>query len=259
VNISDRTRRALQDFGLTDYEMKAYTSLLEYGVMTASQISASSKVPYSKIYEVLGSLERKGWVESNSGRPSKYYPKPPVEALEITKLRLESAMKDNERLIISELQPLYEKKEVHERPDIWIVRGESNILAKIRETLNRSQKELLIATPVLPESLARMLNPILTHLKGQGVKIMVMTAKAASHNILKTLTNVDEVRVRDQMFGGGLISDGKEVILLLSEEEKPTLAVWSIHVGLAKIAQTYFEYLWKNAKSLSLGDIKTSA
>ena len=72
MTISDKTRRSLQEFGLTDYEIRSYTSLLEIGPATASELSESSSVPYSKIYEVLGSLEKKGWIEMEHGRPSKY-------------------------------------------------------------------------------------------------------------------------------------------------------------------------------------------
>jgi len=48
------------------------------------------------------------------------------------------------------------------------------------------------------------------------------------------------------MFGGGVIVDGKEALLLLGEE-KPTLVIWSDHVGLVKFAKDYFQYLWESS------------
>jgi sugar-specific transcriptional regulator TrmB len=69
MTISDKARRSLQEFGLTDYEIRSYTSLLEIGPATASQLSEASSVPYSKIYEVLGSLEKKGWIEMEQVLP----------------------------------------------------------------------------------------------------------------------------------------------------------------------------------------------
>jgi hypothetical protein len=51
------------------------------------------------------------------------------------------------------------------------------------------------------------------------------------------------------MFGGGVIADGREVILLLGQEgdEAISLAIWSDHIGLSKFAKNYFEYLWADA------------
>ena len=62
MSISDKTRKALEKIGLTSYEIKTFSSLLKAGELTASELSQKSGVPYSKIYEVLGILEEKGWI-----------------------------------------------------------------------------------------------------------------------------------------------------------------------------------------------------
>jgi sugar-specific transcriptional regulator TrmB len=246
LTISDKARRSLQEFGLTDYEIRSYTSLLEIGPATASELSEASGVPYSKIYEVLGSLEKKGWIEMEHGRPSKYYPKPPSVALEITKSQLENALKTNEGLVLGELQPLYEKKGVREHPDIWIVRGNMNVLAKIREIIEHVQKEILAAVPTIPDPIAEMLIPLVKSIAEKGVKVQLMTMKSPMSTSMAKLTKFCEVRVREQMFGGGIIADSREVILLLGQEgeEAIALAIWSDHIGLAKFAKNYFGYLW---------------
>jgi len=248
--ISDRARRSLQEFGLTDYEIRSYTSLLEIGPATANELSEASGVPYSKIYEVLGSLEKKGWVEMEHGRPSKYYPKPPSVATEIARSQLENTLKTNETLILGELQPLYEKKGVRERPDIWIVRGNFNVLARIRETLEHVQKEILASVPTIPDPVAEMLIPLVKSIAERGVKVQLMTMKQPTSETMVKLANLCEVRTREQMFGGGIIADGREVILLLGQEgeEATSLAIWSDHVGLAKFAKNYFEYLWSDSR-----------
>jgi sugar-specific transcriptional regulator TrmB len=251
LTISDIARRSLQQLGLTDYEIRSYTSLLEIGPATASELSEASDVPYSKIYEVLGSLEKKGWIEMEHGRPSKYYPKPPSVAMEIARSQLETAFKTNETLVLEELQPLYEKKGVRERPDIWIVRGEFNVLAKVRETIEHVQKEILAAVPTLPDTIAEALIPIVKTIVDKGVKVQLMTMKAPMSESMGKLTKLCEVRVREQMFGGGIIADGREVILLLGQEgeEAVSLGIWSDHIGLAKFAKNYFEYLWADSSS----------
>ena len=64
INVEEKLRRALHNLGLTDYEMRAYISLLKAGKLTASELSEVAGVPYSKIYDVLENLEKKGWIRS---------------------------------------------------------------------------------------------------------------------------------------------------------------------------------------------------
>ncbi|RLF60605.1 MAG: hypothetical protein DRN25_02295 [Thermoplasmata archaeon] len=46
-------------FGLNKYEARAYLTLVKEGVSSAKEISKFSGVPYSRIYDVLDSLEKR--------------------------------------------------------------------------------------------------------------------------------------------------------------------------------------------------------
>jgi len=110
--VSEDAKKVLHEVGLTEYETRAYLILLERGVMTASEVSEYGGIPYSKVYETLNSLERKGWVEAERGRPSRYFPKAPSEALEAARLQLEDMVNSWKGVVMGELQPLYEKREL---------------------------------------------------------------------------------------------------------------------------------------------------
>jgi HTH-type transcriptional regulator, sugar sensing transcriptional regulator len=250
--VSERTRRALKDFGLTEYEIKAYIALVESGPMPASQLSTTAAIPYSKIYEILGNLERKGWAETEQGRPSKYFPKPPSAALDSSRIRMENTLKSSQADALSELQPLYETKGVQERPDIWIVRGQNNILEKIKETLGRTRRELLVAMPVVPESVISLATPLLSLMISRGIRVSLMVPSVTGRDVVRKLKGLGEVRVREQMFGGGMISDSSEIIILLGEEPEKglTLAISSDHEGLVKFGKIYFEFLWESSKPI---------
>ena len=252
MSVSPEAKKSLRELGLTHYEARAYLSLLEKSSMTASQVSEVADLPYSKVYETLNSLEKKGWIKIERGRPSRYHPKSPSEALEAAKLRFKSVMRAWERNVLGELQPLYEKREIREKPDIWIIRGEFNILAKLREMLNTVKNELMIAAPALSDTLVETVYPMLTHLQSIGVRILFMVSKDAKRGSIEKMADVAEVRVRDHMFGGGVIADGREAMLLLGEEERPTLVIWADHVGLVKLAKDYFRYLWDDPKIMTL-------
>lgn len=250
MSVSEKTRKALKEFGLTEYEAKVYVSLVESGTQAASELSRTSSIPYSKIYEILGNLERKGWVETEQGRPSKYYPKAPSTALESSRARLETTLKSSQEDAMEELQPLYERKGVREKPDIWIVRGQNNILDKIRETLGRTRRELFVAMPIAPDPIVSMALPILALMKGKGVNVSVMVPQTTSRETIRKLKGLAQVRTREQMFGGGIISDDNQIVILLGEDPQKglTLAISSDHIGLVKFGKSYFEYLWESSK-----------
>lgn len=248
MNITNQTRNALKAFGLTNHEINTYMVLLERGYLVASEISEASAVPYSKIYEILGSLEKKGWIETELGRPNSYYPKPPVEAIEATKNRMSALFKEGEKQVLEDLQPVYERKESREKPDIWIVRGEFNIFSRISDVCSRAKEELLVAIPTITEGLLKVFEPTLISIKQNKVPLNLLTNRGVDEVLLERLSRFGNVRLRDQMFGGGVVSDSKEVLLILGGEDKQSpLAIWSNHTSLAKFAKDYFEYLWREA------------
>lgn len=250
--LSDKAKRAMEAIGLTSYEVKAYTTLLIEGPLIAQELSTRSGVPYSKIYEVLGKLEEKGWVESDNSRPTKFYPKSPATALESMRMRMESEMKEAESVIMSELMPLYSKSGVKERPEIWVLRGLYNIVAKVKEVILASEKELLIALPAVAGSISKQMQPLLRELSDKGVRIVIIAAESTSSDVIKALSRVADVRLKDSMFGGGVISDSRQVILLLASERlsNEPLAILAEHTGLASFAKEYFNYLWKDARQI---------
>ncbi|HEY5630952.1 MAG TPA: helix-turn-helix domain-containing protein, partial [Nitrososphaeraceae archaeon] len=254
MNISDKSRKAMESLGLTGYEIKVYLALVESGKSTASEISKKSGVPYSKIYEVLNGLEDKGWSESDSSRPQKFFPRSPSSALEAMRMRIESGIKDNENLIIGELMPVYEKSGLRERPEIWVVRGMYNIAAKVNEIVQTCQQELLIALPQVVEDIARPVQPMLRILHDKGVKITVLVSEQTSPDTVRTISRIADVRLKNNMFGGGVIGDSRQVMILLGEGKSEVgkfepIAIWAEHIGLAGFAKDYFHYLWADAAS----------
>ncbi|GBC74685.1 hypothetical protein HRbin05_00731 [archaeon HR05] len=250
--ISEKARKAMEGIGLTSYEIKAYTTLLVEGALTAQELSIRAGVPYSKIYEVLGKLEEKGWIESDGSRPTKFYPRSPATALEAMKARMESEMRDAEATIVGELMPLYDKSGAKEKPEIWVLRGLHNILAKVKEVILGCEKELLVALPAVAEGMSKQMQPLLRQLREKGVRITILASESTSSEVIKALSRVAEVRFKDSMFGGGVISDSRQVILLLASERmgNEPLAILAEHTGLAGFAREYFNYLWKEARDI---------
>ncbi len=229
----------------------AYLALVKYGELTAGQVSENTSIPYSKVYTVLDSLEKKGWIEIKSGRPRLFYPKSPVEALRAEKLRQENKFEKSRGLIIDEVQALYEQREIKEKPEIWIVRGEENILSKIKETMTNVKHELMVAIPVISPKLFQQLFPNIEMMRDTKVEIKLLTTDEAIASLPQQFFSLAEIKVRDDLFGGGLVADGQISLLFLSGNKggEENIAIWSDHVGLTMIAKIYFEHLWETAKS----------
>ena len=255
MNITDKTRKALDRIGLTSYEIRTFSVLLKSGELTASELSQKSGVPYSKIYEVLGTLEEKGWIGSDDSRPTKYFAKSPATGLETTKQRIENNFAQDKNIILNELVPLYEKSGTSEKPDIWVLSGAINIATKIMEMVELCRNEVMIALPEAGQELVRQALPKMRSLHDRGVDITVLTSDKMDKESLKSISRVATVKIKKGLFGGGIIADQRYVVILLGPEmggvqSTDVVAIWADHAGLAGFAKQYFEYLLKDSKKV---------
>jgi sugar-specific transcriptional regulator TrmB len=248
VTLSERASGSLEELGLTGSEVKAYVALLKGGTMTASDVSREARIPYSKVYDALESLHRRGWVEEQKSRPIVYTAKPPDTALEELRARQETERKEREQTALEELMGIYVSRGEQEKPDIWIMRGTNEILSRVKNLLLNCRAELLIALPSQLAPFIDRIEPLLATLREKGVKCLILTSPDLPHGAADQLAKHAEVRSRKTMYGGGLVSDSREVVLLLGSGEQGglPLAIWASHHGLASFAKDYFEFLWSS-------------
>src|SRR5210317_2470663 len=92
----DFLSRLRRYFGLNLYEVKIWAALLSRGVSTAGELSDIANVPRSRSYDVLESLEKKGFAITKLGKPIKYIAVPPEEVLERVKKKV---LEDSEKQV----------------------------------------------------------------------------------------------------------------------------------------------------------------
>jgi len=256
MEISDKAKKSMESLGLTNYEIRVYTTLLDSGATTAAEISKKSGVPYSKIYDVLNILYVKGWTYSDNLRPQNFFPKSPSSAVEAMMIEMENSIRGNRNIIVNELMPIYEKTGLKEKPEIWVVSGMYNIASKVTEIIQSTKEELLIAIPKIPEAVIKSIQPFLRELFEKGVKIIILASEETSEEIVKSMSRVAEIRLKNSMFGGGVIGDSKQVLILLGEGKNDynnnydIIAIWAEHIGLASFAKDYFKYLWEDGNKI---------
>ena len=229
--------KALRKFGLTSNEAKAYLTLITHGPLDAKKIALAANIPYSKIYIVLNNLVKKGWVYKSSDRsPTVFKPRSPKEAIMRAKNTVISQLDSYEKTLIRSLQPLFEARLTAEKPDIWLIYGESNIREKLIDMIRYTKEELSIALHIALKEVF----PFLHALNKRGIKVRLLVTKVL---VPSTKYLGSEIRFRDHMFGGGAISDMREAMIIIGDREE-LIGIWSNHAGLVNIAKHYFESLW---------------
>jgi sugar-specific transcriptional regulator TrmB len=88
MELADQFRR----MGLNKYQSEILAALLEDPELTAEQLSEKSGVPYTKIYQVLCSLEATDFIRSTLERPKKYRATEPESIVRLLAKRYEDCL-----------------------------------------------------------------------------------------------------------------------------------------------------------------------
>lgn len=143
-------------FDLNVYETKVWLALIGKGSASAGEIAEISGVPRSRTYDVLETLEKKGFAIVKIGKPVKYIGVKPRMILE--KLRNNVKTEADERILslsnIRETEEFAQLEEIYKggiepikREDISAaLKGRSNISNYLREIIREAKKEVLICT-----------------------------------------------------------------------------------------------------------------
>ena len=107
---------------------------------TAAEISLASNVPRSKIYGVLKSLSKKGFIEVIRGKPLKFNIIPPYEVFEESKNSVKEQLDEAQ----NELNILYEGQIPNVPAPMWLVHGPEKNMKKELEIISRAKKSLFI-------------------------------------------------------------------------------------------------------------------
>jgi sugar-specific transcriptional regulator TrmB len=128
----------LKKLGLTEYEAKAYATLVGVGEATAREVHELSRVPRTRIYDILRELGNKGFVEFVQGPPTYYRAVEPDRVME----RLRNELVESIDKSTSELKNL--NLEAHGTSPVWCIRSEWGIKNRMKDFLGKVDKELTV-------------------------------------------------------------------------------------------------------------------
>ncbi len=251
-------------FDLNLYEVKVWTALLSRGTSTAGELSNISGVPRSRTYDILESLEKKGFIIMKLGKPIKFVALKPEEVVERVKKNLASYTKEKtqrlEKLksdeVLEELNGLFNKgiKFVEPSDLSGSLRGRENLYNHLDMMIRGAEKTVTILTTA--EGLNRKfesLMPTFEKVKKRGVKVRI-AAPVDSNNIktARDLKKAVEVRKLEKIRARFVIVDSSQLMFMLLDDEKfhPSydVGIWINTEFFAQALEQMFELAWKDMK-----------
>jgi len=253
-------------FDLNLYEVKVWTALLSRGVSTAGELSNISDVPRSRTYDILETLEKKGFIVMKLGKPIKFVALKPEEVIERVKKNLvKTAEEKSKRLeklkgeeILGELSDLFTQgvKFVEPADLSGSVKGRQNVYNHLDMMIRDAEKTITIVTttPGLNRKLEHLM-PSLEKAKKRGVKIRIATQiDETNKQVAKDLSAVAEIRHMPKMRGRFVIVDSNQLLFMVLDDEDVhpnyDVAIWLSTDFLANAMEQLFEIAWKSFKKI---------
>lgn len=220
----------LKDFGLNSYESKLWTALLSRGISTAGELSDIANVPRSRTYDVLESLEKKGFIIMKLGKPIKYLAVSPSEVVDRVKKKIDDDAKTHlnmldtlkESQILEELMLLHNQGVELVEPSDYsgIIKGRNNIYNHLEAMIKSAKNTVSINTT--EKGLIRKheaLYKVIEKANKRGVKVNIkapMTKNNTEYSeILSKVSKVNPTSSSSRF----CVVDGKEILFMLMDDE----------------------------------------
>jgi sugar-specific transcriptional regulator TrmB len=252
----------LKDFGINSYEAKIWTALLSRGVSTAGELSDIANVPRSRSYDVLESLEKKGFVIMKIGKPIKYIAVPPKEVLERVKKNIRSEaetsvtlleeLKDSE--ILNDLVKLHSNGvELVDPTDLsGSIKGRDNLYDQMITMIKDAEESIVLVTT--EDGLKRKADVLLKHLKKakeRGVTIRISAPIKKDTEEIKELRKIAEIKDLG-LSARFCIVDNESVLFMLAHDTDvhPSydIAIWLNTKFFASALSQLFNTTWNVLK-----------
>jgi len=243
-------------FNLNVYETKVWLALLGKGSASAGEIATISGVPRSRTYDVLESLEKKGFAIIKIGKPVKYLGVKPKTILEKLKNNVKHDA-DEKMQMLSKVKTSSEFKQLEELYTVGInpvrredlsaaLRGRSNISSYLREIIEEAQEEVIICTDAEEMYLKQKLfKDTIDSLKRRDIKIKI--ALFGDSEIIKNLSQSFGVKIKIiDINAKFFIIDRKELLFYTSKDgEKNDQAIWLNSVFFSGAFAQFFDLALK--------------
>lgn len=216
----------IQDLGLNSYEAKIWTALLSRGISSAGELSDIANVPRSRSYDVLESLEKKGFVVMKLGKPIKYIAVSPTEVISRVKkkvfldsderIRLIEGIKGTE--VFKELELLHKGIDMVDHTDIsksFKTRDSSYL--KMKQLVDEAKKSITLVST--EKGVKRKLDSLRNNLKrankrGVKVKVAAPVTKSNKSYLDKTGFKIINTKLNSRF----MLVDNRHIMFMMVDD-----------------------------------------
>ncbi len=196
----DQAVELLQQLGLKEYEAKCLVALSRLPKATAKEISETSEVPRTRVYDAIRVLESKGLVEIQHSNPQQFRAVSIAEAGETLRQEYESR---TETLVeaLEDIEPAQSTTDEEITHEVWSLTGETAIH-------NRTQQLIAAA--------------------GEEIVLIIGREEVVTDELLEDLRTAQETRIRV------LVGTSNEALRERIQEEIPGRSRLRLRVGMAE-------------------------
>ncbi|MDH4379111.1 MAG: helix-turn-helix domain-containing protein [Vampirovibrionales bacterium] len=191
----------LKELGFNSYESKVYLALLKNYPATGYEVSKESGVPQARAYDTLKTLENRGVVIANAGKPITYLPISPKDLLSQWERSFNHSLD-----FLKESLPTLSQETVE---PILNIRGEAACNLHIESMINRAKRVIFLE---IWEKDAKHFAPALEAAHKRGVQLNVVGYDGADFDFCKVYHHDKDEKI-DRLFGA------RWLILAVDDEE----------------------------------------
>ncbi|QLC35348.1 TrmB family transcriptional regulator (plasmid) [Halarchaeum sp. CBA1220] len=253
----------LREMGLSEYEADAYHGLLHVGTATAKEVSDVADVPQSRVYDVLDSLETKGFVHIQPGRPKKYGPVDPDTAVQQFCAhrrrqhdRALSAIRDHgERFRTAIGEQDLQRPSAADVDVAWSYSNRYQILDQLAELCeDATDHVLMITTPLSFERMVNHHTDAFRQSAADGVDIRTLVAddRRIDESVRQSATEWMTIRRVDTIEGRLYLYDDENVMLAFRDSaDEGFVGVSTTSHHLHRTLAHLFELMWSDSRALA--------
>ncbi len=264
--VDESIKKSLKVLNLTDYETKIWITILSKGIADPKEISNITSIPRSRTYEVLDSLEKKGFIMLKLGKPKKYISISPKKIIQLAKNKEKTSMEKEinriekvEEEIIGKLDNIYnrnKKEDISTENIISITNGKSKQLENIKMLIKSTEKQIKIFTEVeLLEDIILLFKKDLNDLINRNVDVKIITkinSKKKKELIREEINFIKIKEIEQDIKKGFIIVDGKEInFTSLKDDNNKKQSFWVNTSFFGKALSKMFDIAWKNGELIT--------